>query len=522
MVRLEWRTFGFPEFRIDGRAGHLALRKAVALLTYLADADGPVARDTMATLLWSDCDRETALARLRRLLYRIEAALGTTLLDADRIALRWAPAVQVVIDSRAFERAGDAGDFEEAQRTYRNDFLEGFQSGSAGFDQWAFHRREALRGRLIHDLERLVASRIAAGDYVAAAESARRLVGLDPLSEVYARYLMRSLLLAGDRAAAERHYAALAERLGEELGVAPEAETRAAIAAPTHADVPQATRYVPGKGGHLAYQVHGSLGPDILVMPGFVSSVERLWELPACRSFLSALMTIGRVIVFDPRGIGLSDRGSAPAPDAMLEDIDTVLRAAGSRRVVLFGASQCGAGCIQFAAAHPTRVAGLVLMGALAKGSRSPDYPHALTADQFDKWRRQLIAGWGGPLGIETFGPSLAGDPHARAWWAGLLRAASSPGALAAVLDSVRDVDVRTVLPRVSVPTLVLHRRHDRAVPIAAGRYIAEHLPGARLVELDGGDHWFFGGSQKPVVDAVRRFVAGLGRGRRIGSARAT
>ena len=247
---------------------------------------------------------------------------------------------------------------------------------------------------------------------------------------------------------------------------------------------------------------------DIVVMPGFVSSVERIWELRACRAFLAALMAIGRIIVFDPRGIGLSDRvGSLPSLDATVEDIRTVLQAAQSTRAVLFGASQSGGACIKFASEHPGRVAGLILFGALAKGSWTPDHPFALRADQFDKWREHLIAGWGGPIGIGTFDPSLSNDPQAKAWWAGLLRSASSPGALKAVLDAMRDVDVRPIL---LVPTLVLLRRLDRALRVEAGRYVASHIQGARFIELEGTDHWFFAGAQEPVIEAVRRFVADI------------
>jgi pimeloyl-ACP methyl ester carboxylesterase len=171
-----------------------------------------------------------------------------------------------------------------------------------------------------------------------------------------------------------------------------------------------------------------------------------------------------------------------------------VLDAAGSRRAVLFGASEGGPACIKFAADHPDRVAGLILFASLAKGSAAPDYPHALQAGQFDVWLKELITIWGGPAGIETFAPSLSGDPQARAWWAGLLRAASSPGALKGVLEALRDADVRNILGRISAPTLVLHRRGDRAVRIGAGRHLASHIVQARFVELDGADHWVFAG----------------------------
>jgi DNA-binding SARP family transcriptional activator/pimeloyl-ACP methyl ester carboxylesterase len=513
MTAFSLGTFGFPEVHADGRPIKLALRKGLALLVYVAEARGAVARDVMATWLWPEADRETALARLRRLLHRIELALGEPVFETDRTSLRWSPAVALTIDSHLFESACNRGAFEEACEIYRGDFLAGFSPEDAPqFDDWAFFRREALRGRLVHALERLVQDRNAAGDHFAATAYATRLVELDPLSEVYGRHLIRSLLLSGDRSAAERHHAALTQRLRDELGVAPEAETEALMspAAMTHA-VPT-TRYVKGSGVHLAYQTHGSgpgSGPlDILVMPGFVSHVERAWEHPASRTFLASLMKLGRLIVFDRRGIGLSDRvGAAPGIDVTAEDIGTVLRAAGSRRVVLFGASECGPACVKFAVDEPRLTAGLILFGALAKGCWAEDYPHALRAGQYDAWRQHLVAQWGGPVGIEAFAPSLAGDAQARAWWAGLLRAASSPGGISAVLEAFRDADVRHLLPQITVPTLVLHRKNDQAVRIAAGRDVASRIRGAAFVELDGNDHWFFAGDQQPVLAAIGEFI---------------
>ena len=187
-----------------------------------------------------------------------------------------------------------------------------------------------------------------------------------------------------------------------------------------------------------------------------------------------------------------------------------MLDAAGSRRVVLFGASEGGPACIKFAADHPNRVAGLILFAAMAKGSATPDYPPALRAGQYDTWLQQLVTGWGGPAGIETFAPSLAGDAQTRAWWAGLLRATSSPGAIKGVLAALRDTDVRHLLGRISAPTLVLHRRGDRAVRIGAGRHLASHIAHAKFVELDGADHWPFAGDQQTVLANIRRFVSSL------------
>jgi DNA-binding SARP family transcriptional activator/pimeloyl-ACP methyl ester carboxylesterase len=519
MTKLLLQTLGYPEVRGNAGPIKLNLRKGIALLIYLAETQGAVARDVMATLLWPEVSAETGRTRLRRMLHRLEAALGGPVFETDRTSVQWSASIELKVDSQLFESACDRGAFEEACLLYRGDFLAGFApEGCPGFDDWAFYRREALRGKLMHALERLVQQKDAAGDHFAATAHAGRLVELDPLSEVYGRYLIRSLLRAGDRSAAVRHHAALTHRLRDELGVAPEAATEALMSPATGSPDQAAptTRYVKGAGAHLAYQTYGSGELDILVMPGFVSHVERAWESPACRAFLGPLMGLGRIIMFDRRGIGLSDRaGSTPSVDATAEDIGTVLRAVDARRVVLFGASECGPACIKFAVDEPRLVAGLILFGAMAKGSWAPDYPYALRASQYDAWRQQLVSEWGGPAGIETFAPSLAKDPQARAWWAGLLRAASSPGGIWAVLEAFRDTDVRQLLPRVAVPTLVLHRRNDQAARIEAGRDIASRIAGAELVELDGNDHWFFAGDQQPVLGAIKRFVHGLPRGKR-------
>src|SRR5262249_36007518 len=179
----------------------------------------------------------------------------------------------------------------------------------------------------------------------AAAQYAGRLVELDPLSEVYGRHLIRNLLLAGDRATAERRFEALAQRLRDELDVVPEAETRALLDAGATLPVedPPPTRYASGGGGHLAFQTYGAAAVDVLVLPGFVSHVERIWEAPRCRAFLSSLAGMGRLILLDRRGVGLSDRvGFTPNVEATAQDIGTVLDATRSHRVVLFGASEGG------------------------------------------------------------------------------------------------------------------------------------------------------------------------------------
>lgn len=512
MTRLEIQLFGFPSARLDGRAVDLNLRKGLALLAYVADAHGPVGRDHVAALLWPEADMEAARGRLRRTLHKVGVAFAAHVIEADRASLSLAPSLRIRVDTHAFEVACSAGDLDEAARLYRADFLDGLAvEGCPAFEEWTFFRREALRSRLVHALERLIEVKVASGEPRAGVIHATRLLGMDALSESAQRHLIRAHLAAGDRTAAERQLDACTRLLREELGVAPDPATLALLEHLQSTATPHtpSTRYAEVDGIHLAYQTVGSGPVDIVLVPGFVSHVERIWEDSRCRAWLSAASRPGRLILFDRRGVGLSDRvGARPTVEATAQDILTVMDAAGSRRAVLVGSSEGGPGCVRFAVDHPDRLVGLVLWGSLAKGSHAPDHPFALTAEQYDRWRQRLIAQWGGPAEIETFAPSLTGDRQVKAWWAGLLRAASSPGAVKGVLEALRDTDVRHLLARVATPTLVLHRIGDRAVRIDAGRFLAAGIPGARFVELPGNDHWFWAGDQEPLIRHITELVA--------------
>jgi len=511
MARVELKLFGFPAARLDAHKVNLSLRKGLGLLAYVADVCRPVGRDVMASLLWPESDSEEARGSLRRTLHKIHIAFQANVICADRTSLILAPSLAASIDTHEFETACDTGEMEKAGQLYSGDFLEGLSiEGCPAFDEWAFFRREALRSRLVQVLERQIERALVSSAPAAAIPAAVRLVGLDPLSETAQRHLISAYMRTGDRAAAERQYESCARVLAVELGVAPDPQTKALLSPRRTSDPAPAGRtlYTQHGGLHLAYQVVGNGPIDILLVPGFVSHVERIWEEPRSRALLTALSKMGRLILFDRRGVGLSDRvGAPPTVEATAKDLMTVMDAAGSGRVLLIGMSEGGPSCIHFAAKHPQRLTGLVLYGSLAKGVQSTDYPFVLTRAQYERWLKKLVKDWGGPTGIETFAPSLVGDRQAEGWWSGLLRAASSPGAIKAVLEALRDTDVRTQLPLVQTPTLVLHRRDDHAVRIEAGRHLATSIPGAKFIELDGADHWLWAGDQEAALQHICRFA---------------
>jgi class 3 adenylate cyclase len=246
---------------------------------------------------------------------------------------------------------------------------------------------------------------------------------------------------------------------------------------------------------HIAYQVFGQGELDLVLVNGFVTHVELVWEHEPARRFLEGLASFARVISFDRRGSGLSDPvDEAPTLEQRMDDVRAVMDAAGSGRAALLGISEGVPMSILFAATYPDRVRALVCGGGMARSTADHDYPWAPPAEALLESGFELVLPhWGQGSVIEVVAPSQADNPESRAFFARMERASASPGMLAALAQMFLDIDVRNVVPSVHVPTLILHRRHDRLVNVRHGRWLAEHMPNARLVELPGDDHnpWY-------------------------------
>jgi pimeloyl-ACP methyl ester carboxylesterase/DNA-binding winged helix-turn-helix (wHTH) protein len=268
---------------------------------------------------------------------------------------------------------------------------------------------------------------------------------------------------------------------------------------------PEPVQFVRSDGVHIGWRSLGAGAANLVFVPGFVSHLEIICESSDVQRMFAALAKHYRIVIFDKRGVGLSERvGYAPTLDQTAADIRAVMDAAGVARATLFGVSEGGPAALWFAHACPGRVERLLIWGSMAKGTRSDDYPWALRREQYDAWLDGVVAEWGGPAGIEVFAPSVAANPAQRAWWAKLVRSATTPSGMRAVFESLRDVDVRAILPAIRVPTQIMHRVDDRAIRIGAGRYLAGHIPGASLLELPGIDHWCWIGELPDLAPAVR------------------
>jgi class 3 adenylate cyclase len=279
-----------------------------------------------------------------------------------------------------------------------------------------------------------------------------------------------------------------------------------------HVDTVPETRYTKADDGvHIAYQVFGEGPFDLVVIPGFISHVELAWEDGALAGALRRLGSFSRVIMFDKRGTGMSDRTERlPDIDRRMLDIEAVMHAVGSEHAALFAVSEGGPMAILFAAAHPERTRGLVLVATYARITACSDYSIGMPTEQLYESVQYLEPGWGTGVGLGGWAPSVASDPGAREFFARLQRLAASPGSAMALMSSYMDIDVRLALPLVHAPTLVVHRTGDRMVPVAHGRYLSEHIAGARLVELPGTDHFWWTEDTGQVLDEVEEFLTGV------------
>ena len=270
------------------------------------------------------------------------------------------------------------------------------------------------------------------------------------------------------------------------------------------------TRYADSGGVSIAYQVHGEGPLDLVFVPGFVSHLEVIWEDPTVARFFRRLASFSRLILFDKREQGLSDRtGRPPTLEESMEDLLAVLAAVGSESAAVFGISEGGPMSMLFAATHPDRVSSLVLYGTYARMARADDFPLGVPDAAFDRWRELVHGEWGGPVGVDLWAPNLAGDSTFERWWSRLLRQGTSPSGAADLMDLYREMDVRGVLPAIDVPSLVLHRVGDRLVVAEHGRYLAEHIPGARYVELPGEDHLWVVGDEVRLLSEIEEFLVG-------------
>ena len=269
-------------------------------------------------------------------------------------------------------------------------------------------------------------------------------------------------------------------------------------------------RYTQSGDVNIAYQIVGSGPVDLVVVPGWISNLEVYWEEPNWVRFTERLASFARVILFDKRGTGLSDRVSGlPTLEVRMDDLRAVMDAVGSDKAALFGWSEGGPMCALFAATFPQRTTALIMAGSYARRMWAPDYPSGMNPTQVDARTEEVQSKWGTSYGMASRCPSKVGDLRFEQWWGKFLRQSASPSAAAALSQMNAEVDIRTILPVISVPTLILHSRRDQAINVEDGRYLARAISGARLIEHEGIDHVPYLHGSDLIAEEIQQFLTG-------------
>jgi class 3 adenylate cyclase/alpha-beta hydrolase superfamily lysophospholipase len=273
------------------------------------------------------------------------------------------------------------------------------------------------------------------------------------------------------------------------------------------------TRYAKSGDVHVAYQVVGEGAVDLVLVHGWISHLEHQWEDPSLARFLDRLASFSRLILFDKRGTGLSDRvadSALPTLEQRMDDVRAVMDAAGSTRAALFGVSEGGPLSALFAATYPMRTSALIMYGAYAKWIRDADYPWAPSREDHEAAFKAYEEHWGTPIGLKVLAPSVASDERWRQWWGQHQRLSASPGAGVTLYRMNVEIDIRQILPTIRVPTLILHRLGDCLMNPAGAKYMAGQIPDAKYVELPGEDHIAWIGEVDILLAEIQEFVTGV------------
>jgi len=273
------------------------------------------------------------------------------------------------------------------------------------------------------------------------------------------------------------------------------------------------TRYAKNdQGQYIAYQMFGEGPVDLVFIPDWVTNLEAMWEEPSLVRFMDRLASFARVICFDKRGTGLSDPvplGAVPSWEEWMYDVGAVMDAAGSERAAIICHGDGGQMGLLFAATNPGRTAGLVLMDTYARRVRAPDYPCGVPTEIADRLMGFIIGSWGTGHAALEGAPSLANNPAFVGWRGRYERLAMSPGQFRSLYPKTYELDFRSILPAIRVPTLVLHRKDNFYVRVENGRYLADHIEGAKFVEIPGRDHFFHAGDIEALLAPVEEFLTG-------------
>jgi len=528
------RLLGPIEVVDDDRVVALPAAKERSLVAALGLAAGhDVPTDQLISALWGEEPPAAARKTLQTYVWNLRQALGSGAVVTTPTGYRMDVGADDV-DVHAFRRSTREGDsaMRRGEVTRARELLTGALAlwrgpalpGVAGHTGLAAEAAR-LEEEHLSALEARIDADLADGCDHELVGELEALLAEHPLRERLWGQLMLALYRSGRQADALRAYQRARDVLLEELGLEPggglrrieaavlnhEAGPGAEVTSARDAVRPTPVGYATAADGvAVAHQAAGHGPPDVVAIPGYVHHLDIWWNAPTDR-LVRRLTSMGRLVVLDKRGMGLSDRPESIDLEGWTSDALAVLDHLGIAAAVVLGVGDGSLSAIHLAAHHPDRVRALVLHNPTARHLADEGYEVGLAAEVVEPWVANLERGWGTGVALSTAAPSLSADPTVRAYWARYQRLSASPAGAMRTLRTALEADVRDLLPAVRCPTLVVHATRDVLVPVAQGRYVAEHIAGAELVELDSDVHLIcVSDVLEQIADHVERFLRGL------------
>lgn len=506
------QVLGVPMLQQGALAVRPGRKKSLAMLVYLAVTRRTCSREMLAAWFWPDLSETGARTALRSALADIGKVLGKGWNNTAVGSVGLNPELSLQLDLQLMQQAlkGSRPLSIEQIAGWQGEMLQGFSLEDCDlFEEWLYFQRESAR----HDWMTLISHQLRLaledGNWQRTEDLAKLWLARDSCAEAAHMALMQCYAIQHNVPQALKQYSRLEQALAEELGVKPgqqadalklaiergqyplprPAEPTVAQSRPFMSDI----RYACRDDVYLAYRQIGRDKPVLVIIWGFVSHLEQMTEQPALRDFFFRLAERFTLVLFDKRGMGLSDRiGRPPVLDETAADVIAIMQTEGIDKAWVAGVSEGGPAAIRCACLYPDRVCGLLLYGTAAKWTASADYPYSLPPHLYEKWLTFLENSWGTAVNLQHFAPGAGDDEQLVRWWSKTLRMACSPGAIRHVLEVAKDVDVRDCLSSIHQPTLVVQQVGDQLTRVGNGRYLAEHIANACYIELPGQDHWLW------------------------------
>ena len=514
-MKPQWtvKTLGASALHDGNKVAKLSRRKSLALLIYLVVNKREYERESLANLFWPDLSESDGRTALRACVSDLNKALGNNWhsQNGSSLSLNFKFPITTDLQNLMLSSKSTKIVSQQVLTEYCEDFLTGFRlEGCDVFEEWCYVQKEFAKTKLFELLESQLNMALTEQDWPRVSEIAWLWLNIDSLSEKPYLALMKKHQFFGERTLALQEFQKLSSKLYEELGVSPSVQALKLkedinnglplLPFSTKQNQPQTAialqaevSYFKSGSTHIAYKKIVGTGPILVIVMGFITHLDQLTEEPKLSSFVEQLSSRFTVLIFDKRGMGLSDRtGAAPTLFDTSSDIIALLNHLNLSHAWVMGISEGGPAAITCAHQNPKRITGLILAGTSAKWTSSEDYSHSIGPENYIKWLDYMDNSWGTEGNLKHFIPSCSNDEFIVKWWKKTLRMASSPGTIRNILFQAKSVDVRQQVKTITQPTLVVQTIGDKLIRVGNGKYLHSQLKNSEYLELPGEDHWFW------------------------------